>query len=168
MRIAFTAATIVYAAFAIVPQPALAKQHVDPAAIDRLVEGFTGAAIGTTGGARAPVDRRLRLSACAEPLALDWHGAQGRTVAVSCGASGGWRIFVNLVTAGTVAKSEPVIARGEVVTIAVRGRGFTVQRQGEAQEAGAVGAWIKVRTGPKSAPVSARVERPGFVMIPAG
>src|SRR6478609_6219167 len=44
--------------------PALAAGFADPAAIDRAVAAFTGAPIGTPGGARTPVDRRLRLAAC--------------------------------------------------------------------------------------------------------
>lgn len=151
------------------PANAQSQGQADLAQIDRLVEGFTGQPVGTLGGARAPVDRRLRLAACAAPLALDWYGTPGKTVSVSCTGPGGWQIYVNVLAPTQSAKSAaPMIARGETVTIAVRGRGFTVQRQGEAMEAGAEGDWIKVRTAPDAAPVRARVERPGLVVIPAG
>lgn len=150
-----------------IPAKAQSQGLADLAQIDRLVEGFTGQPTGTVGGARAPVDRRLRLAACAAPLALDWYGAPGKIVSVSC--AGGWQIYVNILAPTQSAKSAaPMVARGETVTIAVRGRGFTVQRQGEAMEAGAEGDWIKVRTAPDAAPVRARVERPGLVVIPAG
>jgi flagella basal body P-ring formation protein FlgA len=151
------------------PSNAQSQGQADLTQIDRMVEAFTGQPIGTVGGARAPVDRRLRLAACAAPFALDWYGAPGKTVSVSCTGSGGWQIYVNILAPTQSAKSAvPMIARGETVTIAVRGRGFTVQRQGEAMEAGAEGDWIKVRTGPDAAAVRARVERPGLVVIPAG
>lgn len=160
---------IALAAAIAAPAAAQSQGQADLAQIDRLVEGFTGQPVGTTGGARAPVDRRLRLAACAAPLALDWYGTPGKTVAVSCEGAGGWRIYVNILAPTQAAKSSaPVIARGETVTIAVRGRGFTVQRQGEAMEAGAEGDWIKVRTAPDAPPVRARIERPGLVVIPAG
>lgn len=165
MRLAILALAVAIAA----PASARSAGSTDPAEIDRLVAGFTGQPIGAVGGARAPVDRRLRLAACAGPLALDWYGTPGKTVAVSCPDPGGWQIYVNVLASAPAAKtSAPIVARGETVTIAVRGRGFTVQRQGEAMEAGAEGDWIKVRTGPDAAPVRARIERPGLVVIPAG
>jgi flagella basal body P-ring formation protein FlgA len=165
MRLHFVLIAAAFAAPAVAQAPAI----TDPAQIDRLVEGFTGQKTGVVGGARAPVDRRLRLAACAEPLILDWYGTPGQTVSVSCAGAGGWRIYVNLLGAVSAAKSTtPMIAKGETVTVAVRGRGLTVQRQGEAMEAGAEGDWIKVRTSPDAAPLRARVERPGLVVIPAG
>lgn len=151
------------------PVSAQSQGLADLAQIDRLVESFTGQPIGTVGGARAPVDRRLRLAACAAPVALGWYGAPGKTVSVSCAGADGWQIYVNILAPTQSAKSAtPMIARGETVTIAVRGLGFTVQRQGEAMKSGAEGDWIKVRTAPDAAPVRARVERPGLVVIPAG
>lgn len=161
-------AIVSLALFLASPAVAQGVQHADPSEIDRLVAGFTGQSIGAIGGAKAPVDRRLRLKACTRSLSLSWYGTPGRTVAIECAETGGWRIFVQ--TVGTVAdhSSRPIVARGETVTISIRGRGFTVQRQGEAKEAGARGEWIKVSTGRDSAPVNARVERPGLVVIPAG
>ena len=68
--------------------------------------------------------------------------------------------------------SLPVVNRGDAVTIAVRGDGFTVSQPGEAMEAGAVGAWIKVRkvsVEPRPGATEAmrgQVVRPGLVLIP--
>ena len=42
--------------------PALAAGFASPEEIDSAVAEFTGAAIGTEGGARLPIDRRLRLA----------------------------------------------------------------------------------------------------------
>ncbi len=144
--------------------PALAAGFQDPDAIDREVAQFTGAPTGSEGGARLPVDRRLKLSQCPMPLALEWYGSSTRTVLVRCPIAGGWRIFVPVAGAPAGVKAEPVIARGEAVAIAIQGSGFTVTRQGEALEQGAVGEWIRVRpAGDKREPVRARVIQPGKV-----
>lgn len=142
-----------------------AQALVDPAAIDSAVAAFTGAEQGLPGGAAAPVDRRLRLAACPVPLALDWYGVRRETVTVSCRAAGGWRLFVPLSGAGGPAAA-PAIIRGDAVTISASGDGFAVSQPGEALEAGAIGAWIKVRgSAAGSQPLRARVIRPGLVGI---
>lgn len=147
--------------------PAVAAGFSDPAAIDRAVAEFTGAQIGSPGGARSPVDRRLRLAQCPVAFALEWYGRGRDTVLVRCPEPGGWRIFVPLTSGGgrqAVAAGPDVVARGEVVTITVRGSGFTLSRQGEAMDAGAVGEWIRVRPVDKrSDPLRAQVLRPGLV-----
>ena len=165
MRIAVS---IIAIAALSVPVAAQDSRFADPAAIDRLVESFTGQPIGASGGARAPVDRRLRLASCTQPLDIDWHGSGSRTVAVSCAGQGGWRIFVQLQQSGAVVSAKPAITRGEAVTITIEGDGFSVQQRGEAMEAGGVGEWIQVRSSAKSASVRGRIERPGLVVIPAG
>lgn len=145
--------------------PAATQSLADPAAIDLAVAAFTGAAQGMPGGAAAPVDRRLRLTACPAPLALDWYGALRDTVVVACPAAGGWRLYVPLSGGGRVAEP-PAIARGDAVTISASGEGFAISQPGEALEAGPVGAWIKVRSTIAGAqPLRARVIRPGLVGI---
>lgn len=160
-------AAVAAAAICLVPATALAAGFADPAAIDQAVAQFTGADIGAQGGARAPVDRRLRLTRCAEPFALEWYGASRDTVLVRCPEAGGWRIFVPLTPgasqAGGAASGPDVVTRGEVVTIAIRGGGFTLTRKGETMEAGAVGEWIRVRATDKREPLRAQVLRPGLV-----
>jgi flagellar basal body P-ring formation protein FlgA len=152
------------AALGMAAAPAVAAGFADPAAIDREVASFTGASIGAPGGARAPVDRRLRLSSCSAGYALEWYGRTKETVLVRCAEPGGWRIFVPLTAAAGQAAGAPVVSRGEVVTISVRGSGFSLSRQAEALEAGSVGQWIRVRsTDKKSEPIRAQVLRPGVV-----
>ena len=144
--------------------PAHAAGFADPAAIDRAVAEFTGAAIGVPGGARAPVDRRLRLAACGATLALEWYGRARDTVLVRCPDQGGWRLFVPLAAGGTMQAGPEAVARGDMVAITVRGSGFTLTRQGEALERGAVGQWIRVRPADKRGePLRAQVLRPGVV-----
>jgi flagella basal body P-ring formation protein FlgA len=152
------------------PAQAQMTGYTDPAMIDRAVANFTGAAPGTPGGARLPADRRLRLAACAAPLSVAWHGAARSSVSVECAGPQSWRIFVAVDGAsapGRAAVAAPAVKRGDALTILVRGRGFSVQQQGEAVEAGAVGEWIFVRTARKAEPLRARIERPGLAVIPA-
>lgn len=139
--------------------------------IDRAVADFTGAEIGQPGGAKLPVDRRLRLDHCQAPLDLQWFGRDQRSVQVVC-PSAGWRIYVAVdagMGAGTRAQQtygETLVRRGETVNIQVRGGGFTLSRQGAAMEDGAQGQWIKVRAnGDRTETLRAMVLRPGQVGI---
>jgi flagella basal body P-ring formation protein FlgA len=94
-------------------------------------------------------------------------------VVVQCQDPGSWRLFVPVrkpVQAAGVS-ADPVISRGDAVSIAVKGDGFTVAQPGEAMEAGAIGAWIRVRAiNAKSGaePMRAQVVRPGLVSLPLG
>lgn len=141
----------------------------DPAALDRVVERFTGVPVGQPGGAREPVDRRLRLRPCDASPQASWHGAPGRTVMLTCPDSGGWRIYVNLLptsaSAAASAAAQPAVKRGESLTVVVRGQGFAIRRSAEALQGGAVGEWIAVRTGPDSDPIRARLIQPGLAEV---
>lgn len=179
--------TIKVMAIATLSAPALASTPtasnvLEPAEIDRAVRAFTGAAIGEIGGALAPADPRLRLTACAQPLQISWHGTARAAVKVECpqtqSPTGPWRIFVATRRAERAAPVRapaalniappPLIKRGDPITVVVRGRGFTVQQAGEAMENGAIGDWIVVRTARQAEPVRARIERPGLAIIPVG
>lgn len=141
----------------------------DPAELDRVVETFTGAVLGQPGGAREPIDRRLRLRVCGTPPQAGWHGAPGQTVVLACPEPGGWRVFVNLVPIGTTAARairEQAVRRGDSITVAATGRGFAIRRSAEALESGAVGDWIAVRTAPGAEPLRARIVQPGLAEIP--
>lgn len=152
--------------FTLIAAPAQAQSLADLGAIDRAVAEFTGTAPGITGGAAQPVDRRLRLAACTAPLALGWYGARRDMVEVRCPAAPGWRIYVPLAGGGRAVAAAPLVERGDGVTIAVIGEGFTVAQPGEALESGAEGAWIKVRgVNPGAQVLRARVLRPGLVGI---
>ncbi|OJU60990.1 MAG: hypothetical protein BGO08_12785 [Altererythrobacter sp. 66-12] len=146
--------------------PAVAAGFADPAEIDQAVARFTGASIGAEGGARLPVDRRLKLARCEAPLALEWYGRYRDTVLVRCPETGGWRLFVPVETtvAPAAAPKAAAVARGESVAIVVQGKGFTLSRKGEALEGGAVGEWIRVRpAGTRTDPVRLRIVEPGKV-----
>ncbi len=143
-----------------------AKNFTDPAEIDQAVSRFTGAQIGEVGGARMPADRRLKLARCDTPLATSWHGRVGQTVRVECQAANGWRIFISTRPQPAAQPAAKVVRRGDPITVAVRGRGFTVQQSGEAMDSGGVGEWIAIRTARKKEPVRARIVRPGYAVIP--
>lgn len=143
--------------------------YADLDTIDREVAGFTGAQIGQSGGATMPVDRRLRLRPCGSPLALSWRTQNHESVVVQCGDPGSWRLFVPVKRAEQALGGTPVINRGDGISIAVNGDGFTVAQPGEAMEAGAVGAWIRVRpinAKPNAEAMRAQVVRPGLVSLP--
>ena len=151
------------------PSLARAQDFADPSQIDRDVAAFTGQPIGAPGGAARQVDRRLRLAACAAPLALSWRGDAHSSILVECPDARGWHIFVAIAgqPAGTLRQTAAVIIeRGQGVTVALTGDGFSVSQPAEALESGAIGAWIKVRTQAKADPVQARVVRPGLVEVP--
>ena len=159
------------AAAALAATTANAATPMDLSIIDRAVADFTGATIGQPGGAKLPVDRRLRLASCNAPLDLQWFGRDQRSVQVAC-PTAGWRIYV-AVDAGTGGGhgaspqyGQALVKRGENVSILVRGSGFTLTRQGSAVEDGAQGEWIKVRaTGQRTETLRAMVIRPGQVGI---
>ena len=159
------------AAAALAATTANAATPMDLSIIDRAVADFTGATIGQPGGAKLPVDRRLRLASCNAPLDLQWFGRDQRSVQVAC-PTAGWRIYV-AVDAGTGGGhgaspqyGQTLVKRGENVSILVRGSGFTLTRQGSAVEDGAQGEWIKVRaTGQRTETLRAMVIRPGQVGI---
>jgi len=153
-------------ALVLAPLPAAAAPFTDLALIDNSVAAFTGQPIGVPGGAAQPVDRRLRLAACGAPLALSWYGAAQTSVLVTCPDMGGWRVFVPVREARREAPAAIAVARGEGVTVTVAGASFSVSQPGEAMDAGAVGAWIRVRTTAKADPLRARVVRPGLVELP--
>lgn len=154
-------------ALAATAAPASAAPFADPVAIDGEVARFTGMPLGSPGGAAQPVDRRLRLNACANPLSVGWYAGRRDTVLVQCPDPGSWRLFVPLlVSAGT---ETPAVLRGESVTVAVTGAGFSISQPGEALDGGAVGAWIRVKPAAgASQPVRARIVRPGLVEVDLG
>ncbi|NCP19831.1 MAG: flagellar protein [Erythrobacter sp.] len=169
---AIVATGLLAAAIPAIATPASANTPMDASAIDRAVMEFTGAGIGQPGGARLPVDRRMRLNACGVPLQLEWYGANRDSVQVHC-PDAGWRIFVAVAQTqqaqqpGQPGTGEVVISRGETVSIMVEGGGFSLSRQAVALEEGTIGAWIKVRPAQdrKADPVRAQVVRPGQVAV---
>jgi flagella basal body P-ring formation protein FlgA len=120
---------------------AAAPGFQDTAALDRAVAAFTAQPIGALGGARAPVDPRLRLATC-PMVAMSWRTDAHDAVVVAC-AGPSWRIFVPVLAppraapaaapalqpAAAVAPAAPVIRRGDPVTIEAGSDGFSITRR---------------------------------------
>ncbi len=150
--------------------PALAQGFADPAQIDREVAAFLGVPASEAGSAFMPVDRRLRLAQCAQPLAMDWQGTRRDTVLVQC--PGVWKIYVR--TAGQAgAPAVDAVKRGQPVSVSVRGSGFTVSQTAQALENGGVGDWVRGRggkgaEGPAPAPAAGGVPPALYPPPPGG
>ncbi len=147
----------------------LVSGFADPNDTDRRIAAFI-AESGSSASA-APVDRRLRLASCPQPLELNWFGTERRSVLVRCSApSKAWQIYVpvsGVQSPATLFASQAgalIVQRGDEVRVTIVGDGFTVSRSAEALEGGAEGQWIKVR-GNGDDPLRARVIGPGEVTI---
>lgn len=155
-------------ALVLAPMPAAAGgPTMDLALIDQAVAKFAGASQGTAGGARTPVDRRLRLARCEEPLQLAWFGGRRLSVLVEC-PHPSWKLHVAIAGPDKPVggASADAVRRGDGVTILVEGSGFSLSRQGEALEGGAAGEWIRVRPAGESRGVlRARVVEAGRVAV---
>ena len=151
----------------------------DIAALDRAVAGFTGHALGEEGGARTPIDARLRLRAC--PMAaIAWRSDAHDAVTISC-TGPDWRLFVPVrrsvpvanVAAAAAAprvvppvKAEPVIRRGDPVVIEAGSEGFAISREGVAMADAAPGARFLVRVEDAKTPVQAMALAAGRATLP--
>lgn len=147
----------------------------DTTAIDAAVEGFTGRPIGVEGGARSPVDHRLKLAAC-PMVAMSWYGNSHEAVVVRC-SHPDWRVFVPVVAAPPAAapvllaaapqaKPETVIKRGDPVTIEVNAPGFSITRDGIAMSDGVEGGRFLVNVDGTKKPVQAIALESGRATLP--
>lgn len=178
VRKALAALTLVVPAL-IQAAPALAQATAiqDLNEIDVLVAATMGAGIGEPGGARAPVDRRLKLKAC--PVALEVTGPDLGAAAVRCPALG-WRIRVPLDLAAERAQAAAVrspqgrapagqgieaVKRGEPILLTVDRPMFSLSRVMIADKDGRVGEVIPVRDDPRGKPIFVRIVEPGRATI---
>ncbi|MGA9581102.1 MAG: flagella basal body P-ring formation protein FlgA [Allosphingosinicella sp.] len=143
----------------------------DIEAMETQIVASLGAEIGEPGGPARPLDRRLRLKPCPEPVTLDAPAMNA--VAVRC-QSVGWRIRVPLERSAAVAtaaltRAEPLIRRGDQVELVAMTANFSVSAAGIAEQDGAPGDRIRVRTEVKGKPAvigqvmdDGRIALPGF------
>jgi flagella basal body P-ring formation protein FlgA len=148
----------------------------DTAALDRAVSAFTGRPIGSEGGARAIVDPRLRLATC-PMVAISWRTEARDAVVVSCSGPD-WRLFVPVLAPPRAAaaprpmaiaapvKAEPVIRRGDPVTIEAGSDGFSITRDGIAMADAAPGARLPVQVSDSPKPVQAVALATGRATLP--
>ncbi len=156
------------------PLPAQAQGFENLEMLDNRVAAALGANIGEPGGATTPIDRRLRLQACPQPVEIGEPIAGA--LAVRC-APLGWRIRVSVVGAPHApptmsgssraqARPAPVVRRGDQIELIAIASGFTVSTLAVAEQDGAPGDRIRVRTERRNAPVIGQVLEDGRVALP--
>lgn len=166
MNVRFTCAAVALAT-SLAPTLAGAQAFQNLDVVDRQVATFLGQSADGTGATFVPVDRRLRLATCSGQLALSWYGTRQDSVLVRCPDASGWRIFVRVQgsTPSTSAPAAtPAVARGDAVTVTLRGAGFSVSQSAEAMENGAIGEWIRIRMN-KTSEMRAKILQPGNVRV---
>lgn len=147
----------------------------DTKILDALVAAQLGSEIGAPGGARSPVDQRLKLARCPETPSVS--NGQMEAVIVRCAALG-WRIRVPInisdrssLTPGratsspvrgaapryAAANNEIAIKRGEPVRLTIRKRGFSLSRMMIADSNGRIGDVIPVRADRRERPIMVRI-----------
>ncbi len=155
---------------ALLAAPASAQSFENLEMLESRVAASLGAGIGEPGGPARPIDRRLRLAPCPTPALID-APALG-AVAVRC-ETRGWRIRVPLMSGGAASpmaavsaiRAEPVIRRGDQVELVAMTANFSVSTLGIAEQDGAPGERIRVRTERRSAPVTGQVLDDGRVAL---
>lgn len=159
---------------------AVGAGHQDTAALDRAVAAFTARPIGSEGGARAPIDSRLRLATC-PTVSLSWRTEAHDAVVVAC-AGPSWRLFVPVIApprpaaapavaasaaaAATPRNAPPVIRRGDAVMIEAGSNGFSITREGTAMADAAAGARLMIRVSDSPRPVQAVAVDAGRATLP--
>ncbi|MEO5492676.1 MAG: flagella basal body P-ring formation protein FlgA [Sphingomonas sp.] len=174
IRTTLTLAAIVAAA------PAAAQSFQSTTMIDKAVAGFTGRAIGDDGGARTPVDTRLKLAACSM-VTMNWRTPAHDSVVVAC-PDPEWRIYVPIriaapafVAASPLAPPPPVAAkpaivikRGDPVSVSAGNAGFEITRDGIAVNDAAAGQRLLIKVQDGKPPIQAVAVEPGKAVIPGG
>jgi flagella basal body P-ring formation protein FlgA len=169
--------TLSFIALMLMASPAAAQSFQSTALIDKAVAGFTGHAIGETGGARTAVDTRLKLATC-PMVSLNWRTDSHDSVVVTC-TDPQWRIFVPVMMPArpgpaatpaaapvAAAKAAIVIKRGDPVTVVAGEGGFSVTRDGIATTDAAAGARVLIRVQDGKPPIQAIAVEAGKAMIP--
>ena len=138
----------------------------DTSLLDRQVAAYLGAGVGDSGGAHAPIDSRLKLKRC--PNAAEISETNRNALQVSCRTLG-WRIFVpirlgnNRNNQVSGSSAEPLVQRNQPVTLVIRRSNFSISYGVIAQESGAMGDYIPVRSDRKAKELMARVSGAGEV-----
>lgn len=160
---------------------AAAAGFQDTAAIDRAVAAFAGKRLGEEGGARTPVDSRLKLASC-PMVSLGWRSDAHDAVVVTC-TGPEWRLFVPMRMPAVAPKPaaplviEPtdapaplrpvyVIKRGDPVTISAGSSGFSITREGVATGDAVAGGRFLVKVDATRAPVQAVAIASGRATLP--
>lgn len=158
---------------ALAASPAFAQSFENLAMLDSRVSAALGAGIGEPGGAATAIDRRLHLAACPQPAEI--AEPLGGAIAIRCAAQG-WRIRVPLAAgsqsasatgpAAPTVRVAPIIRRGDQIQLVAISGSFTVSTTAVADQDGAPGDRIRVRTENRTSPVIGQVLADGRVALP--
>jgi len=127
-----------------------------------------GAGVGEAGGPTRPIDRRLKLAACPKPASFG--PSQLGAATIMCEPLG-WRIRIPLMPTlsrveAAAAKAEPIIRKGDQVELSASSSGFSVSTMAVAEQDGAPGDRIRVRSETKKAVIIGVVTEDGRVSLP--
>lgn len=152
----------------------------DTAALDRAVAAFAGKGVGEEGGARTPVDPRLKLAAC-PMVSMAWRSDAHDAVVVTC-TGPDWRMFVPVklgtpapkgaaplvITPNEAVAMKPVyvIRRGDPVTISAGSAGFSITRDGVATSDAVAGGRFLIKVDEARAPIQAVAIAQGRATLP--
>jgi flagellar basal body P-ring formation protein FlgA len=160
--------------------PAMAAPFQNIQALQNRVVAALGAGIGEPGGPAAPIDSRLMLAQCTSSVIID-PPAMG-AIALRCPTQG-WRIRVPLqrlqgamgggsasYASAAPQRADMIVRKGDPVDLVAGSNGFSVSVGAVAQEDGAQGARIRVKTEgdgkPQGQIIFAEVMEPGRVRLP--
>jgi flagellar basal body P-ring formation protein FlgA len=137
--------------------PVQAQQFEDLSVLDAKVASAVGV------GSVKPIDRRLKLARCPEPVTLDT--AAPSTVVLRCNIVG-WRIRVPVAQAvGASNAGEILVKRGETVEMVIQGDGFEIASSGIAIEDGFSGKRIRVKSSTGNGSITGTVVGQALVSI---
>lgn len=149
-----------------------ATATADLAALDRAAEIFTGARFGEPNGPVTPIDPRLKLAQCTASPVYAWRSERHDAITISCPDPNGWRLFMAVKTeaqpaaAAAPVKAEPVIRRGDPVSIVAQNAGFSVSTDGVAMGDAAPGARLLIKVDGAKNPVQAIAVEAGKAALP--
>ncbi len=136
--------------------------------LERRLTAAIGAGVGEPGGPSRPIDRRLKLAPCPQPASFEPPALGAATI--RCEPLG-WRIRVPLVRIAAAAqvaaaRAEPTIRKGDQVELTASSGSFTVSTVAVAEQDGAPGDRIRVRSEGRKGAVIGVVTEDGRVSLP--
>ena len=145
-----------------------AQGFEDISMLEMRLTAALGAGVGEPGGPSRPIDRRLKLAPCPQPASFEPPALGAATV--RCEPLG-WRIRVPLVRTAAAAqalgeRAEPIIRRGDQVELTASSGSFTVSTVAVAEQDGALGDRIRVRSEGRKGAVIGVVTEDGRVSLP--
>ena len=145
-----------------------AQGFEDISMLEMRLTASLGAGVGAPGGPSRPIDRRLKLAPCPQPASFEPPALGAATI--RCEPIG-WRIRVPLVRIAAAAqpageKAEPIVRKGDQVELTASSGSFTVSTVAVAEQDGARGDRIRVRSEGRKGAVIGVVTEDGRVSLP--